>query len=243
GTIVRRHQIPLPPPHEDQFYSIHHFNINTEVTFHGRKYKIIDCDLYTKNFLRKIGVRVNPPASRPDDPYTKERWQRHLISTNPLRPYEHFDTLKQFLEYDGQVLGFSCVWNDPESPSSGPRELVLRYYLSDDTIDIREVLPENSGRDAVPLFLKRDKLPKNAPTTLYQPGTITNHTLLNVLGRSERNKGWYIRDTLQTGAVRQEFYKDSDLRIGAVINVWGRKILICDCDEFTKEHYRTKYGI
>lgn len=73
GTIVRRHQIPLPPPHEDQFYTIHHFNINTEVTFYGRKYKIVDCDLYTKNFLRKIGIRVNPPASLPDDPYTTER--------------------------------------------------------------------------------------------------------------------------------------------------------------------------
>ncbi|NXD92411.1 EFHC2 protein, partial [Chaetorhynchus papuensis] len=243
GTIVRRHQIPLPPPHEDQFYTIHHFNINTEVTFYGRKYKIVDCDLYTKNFLRKIGIRLNPPASCPDDPYTTERQKRHLASTNPLRPYERFDTLKQFLEFDGQVLGFSCVWHDPESRLSGPRELILRYYLADDTIDVREILPVNSGRDTVPYFLKRDKLPKNTPTPLFYPGTITNYTLLNVLGRSERNKGRYIRDILQTGAVRREFYKDSDLKIGAVINVWGRQILICDCDEFTKEHYRKKYGI
>ncbi|NXO19727.1 EFHC2 protein, partial [Cisticola juncidis] len=243
GTIVRRHRIPLPPPHEDQFYNIYHFNINIEVTFYGRKYKIVDCDLYTKNFLRKIGIRLNPPACRPDDPYITEREQRHLESTNPFHPYERFDTLKQFLEFDGQVLGFSCVWNDPESQLSGPRELVLRYYLSDDTIDIREVLPDNSGRDVVPLFLKRDKLPKNAPTALHRPGTITNYTLLNVLGKPERNKSYYIRDVLQTGAVHQDFYKDSDLKIGAVINVWGRQVLLCDCDEFTKEHYRKKYGI
>ncbi|NWV66826.1 EFHC2 protein, partial [Malurus elegans] len=243
GPIVRRHQIPLPPPNQDQFYTMYHFNINTEVTFYGRKYKIIDCDLYTKNFLRKIGIRVNPPASRPDDPYTTMREQRRKMSTNPFRPYMRFDTLKQFLEFDGQVLGFSCVWYDSESHVYGPRELILRYYLSDDTIDVREILPDNSGRDVVPYFLKRAKLPKNAPTGLYHPGTITNQTLLNVLGKSERNKGYYIRDILQTGAVRQEFYKDSDLRIGAVINVWGRQMLICDCDEFTKEHYRKKYGI
>jgi len=43
--------------------------------------------------------------------------------------------------------------------------------------------------------------------------------------------------------VHQEFYRDSDLKIGAIINVWGRKIMLCDCDEFTKEYYRTKYGI
>lgn len=73
GTIIRRHRIPLPPPCEDQFYTIDHFNINIEVTFYARKYKITDCDQFTKNFLRKMGVRLNPPASHPDDPYTQER--------------------------------------------------------------------------------------------------------------------------------------------------------------------------
>ena len=47
----------------------------------------------------------------------------------------------------------------------------------------------------------------------------------------------------QTGAVQDEFYKDSDLTLGGVVNVWGRRVVICDCDNFTKEHYRTKYGI
>ncbi|XP_030332238.1 EF-hand domain-containing family member C2 isoform X2 [Strigops habroptila] len=242
GTIVRRHRIPLPPPYENQFYTIDHFNINIEVTFYARKYKITDCDRFTKNFLRKMGVRLNPPASRPDDPYTQER-QKILDSMTPFRPYERIDTLKQFLEHDGHVLRFFCVWNDPESMFHDPRELVLHYYLSDDTIDIREIVPVNSGRDAIPLFLRRDKLPKHAPVGLYQPGTITDRTVLNVLGNSAGNKGRYILDNRKTGAVHQEFYKDSDLKIGAVINVWGRKIILCDCDEFTKEYYRTKYGI
>ncbi|XP_042644745.1 EF-hand domain-containing family member C2 isoform X1 [Tyto alba] len=242
GTIVRRHRIPLPPPQEDQFYTIHHFNINIEVILYARKYKIIDCDQFTKNFLRKMGVRLNPPTGRPDDPYTKER-QKILDSMKPLRPYERIDTLKQFLEHDGHVLRFFCVWDDPESMFHDPRELVLHYYLSDDTIDIKEIIPVNSGRDAVPLFLRRDKLPKYAPTGLYQPGTITSRTVLNVFGKLVGNRGHYILDNRKTGAVHQEFYKDSDLKIGAVINVWGRKIILCDCDEFTKEYYRTKYGI
>ncbi|NXD67336.1 EFHC2 protein, partial [Eolophus roseicapillus] len=242
GTIVRRHRIPLPPPDEDQFYTIDHFNINIEVTFYARKYKITDCDQFTKNFLRKMGVRLNPPASLPGDPYTQER-QKILDSMTPFRPYERIDTLKQFLEHDGHVLRFFCVWDDPESTFHDPRELVLHYYLSDDTIDIKEIVPVNSGQDAVPLFLRRDKLPKHAPVGLYQPGTITERTVLNVLGNLVGNKGRYIVDNRKTGAVHQEFYKDSDLKIGAVINVWGRKIILCDCDEFTKEYYRTKYGI
>ncbi|XP_025953804.2 EF-hand domain-containing family member C2 isoform X1 [Dromaius novaehollandiae] len=242
GTIVRRHRIPLPPPNEDQFYTVDHFNINIEVILYARRYRIIDCDQFTKNFLRKMGVRLNPPVCRPDDPYTKER-QKIVDNMKPLRPYERLDTLRQFLEFDGHVLRFFCVWDDPESMFHDPRELVLHYYLSDDTIEIKEMVPVNSGWDAVPLFLKRNKLPKYAPTGLYQPGTITNRTVLNVFGELVGNKGRYILDNRKTGAVHQEFYKDCDLTIGAVINVWGRKIVLCDCDEFTKEYYRTKYGI
>ncbi|XP_065600088.1 EF-hand domain-containing family member C2 [Cyrtonyx montezumae] len=242
GTIVRRHRIPLPPPNEDQFYTIDHFNINTEVTFYARRYMIIDCDRFTKKFLRKMGFKLNPPGNCPDDPYTKER-QKILDSMNPLRPYERIDTLKQFLEHDGHVLRFYCVWDDPDSLFHDPRKLILHYYLSDDTIDIKEILPVNSGRDVVPLFLRREKLPKHAPTGLYQPGTITSRTVLNVFGNSLGNRGRYILDNRKTGAVHQEFYKDDDLKIGAVINVWGRKLMLCDCDEFTKDYYRTKYGI
>ena len=30
----------------------------------------------------------------------------------PLRPYEKEDTLKQFLQFDRNVLRFYCVWDD-----------------------------------------------------------------------------------------------------------------------------------
>lgn len=41
-----------------------------------------------------------------------------------------------------------------------PREMVLHYFLADDTIEIREIIRANVGRDAVPMFLRRQKLPK-----------------------------------------------------------------------------------
>lgn len=83
-----------------------------------------------------------------------------IDSMKPLRPYERFDTLRQFLEHDGHVLRFYGVWDDTESMFGDVRELVLHYFLSDDTIEIKEVVPVNAGRDAVPLFLNRQKLPK-----------------------------------------------------------------------------------
>lgn len=78
----------------------------------------------------------------------------------PLRPYERHDTLKQFLDHDRKVLRFYCLWNDTGSVFGDSRELVLHYFLADDTIEIREVISPNSGRDTVAKFLHRSKLPK-----------------------------------------------------------------------------------
>ncbi|XP_071993870.1 EF-hand domain-containing family member C2 [Engystomops pustulosus] len=241
GTIIRRHRIPLPPPNDDQFYTVDHFNINKDIVFYSKIFKIVNCDEFTRNFLRKLGVRINPPGSIPADPYSTTRKQ---IEDNmkPLRPYERMDTLKQFLDHDRHVLRFYCLWDDTISPFGDSRELILHYFLADDTVEIIEVIPPNSGRDSVPVFLHRGKLPKQIPTRMYNPGEVTSRTVLNVFGPMGHG-GRYILDNLKTGSVHQEFYKDSDLTIGAAISVWGRNMILYDCDEFTKNHYRTKYGI
>ena len=73
------------------------------------------------------------------------------------------------------------------------------------------------------------------------PGKKTDRTVLNVFGPMGKG-GRYILDSLKTGALKQDFYTDADLSVGSIMNVWGRKMLICDCDEFTKQYYKTKYG-
>ncbi|KAM8752871.1 EF-hand domain-containing family member C2 [Rhynchonycteris naso] len=243
GTSIRRHRIPLPPPDDDQFYTMYHFNINIDIVFYGRTFKIYDCDAFTKNFLKKIGIKLNPPVQCPVDPYIKTR-RETVECMQPLRPYESFNTLEKFLEYDKKVLRFFCLWDDTDSLFGDRRQLILHYFLSDDTIEIRELLPRNSGRDPKSLFLERRKLPKYGPPGVYQPGEVTDHMVLNVYhGYKVSRVHGYLFDQCKVGKLEQEFYKDSDLSIGTTINVWGRKVLLCDCDEFTKTYYKTKYGI
>ncbi|XP_063811697.1 EF-hand domain-containing family member C2 isoform X1 [Pseudophryne corroboree] len=241
GTIIRRHRIPLPPPDNDHFYTVDHFNINKDIVLYSRTFNIVNCDAFTRNFLRKLGVRINPPGSIPADAYSTMRKQME-DNLNPLRPYERIDTLKQFLDYDRHVLRFYCFWDDTPSAFGDTRTLILHYFLADDTVEIIEVIPPNCGREYVPVFLHRGKLPKNGSPKMYKPGEITARTVLNVFGPLGHG-GRYILDNRKTGAVDQEFYKDCDLTIGAVISAWGRNIILCDCDEFTKNYYRTKYGI
>lgn len=75
GTLVRRHRIPRPPPHDDQFYRVEDFNIGQEINLYSRVYKITGGDPFTHNFLRKLGVKVGDEAkdTQPHDPYTRYR--------------------------------------------------------------------------------------------------------------------------------------------------------------------------
>ncbi|WAR28655.1 EFHC2-like protein [Mya arenaria] len=220
GTLIRRHRVSKPPPCDDEYYTVEDFNINKEINLYSKVFKITNCDEFTRNFLKKLGVRIQESTTGPNDPYSNYR-KAMDESMQPLRPYEKHDTLKQFLDHDRHVLRFYCYWDDTEAMFGDPREMVLHYFLADDTIEIREVIPANSGRDAAPMFLRRGKLPKNVEA-LKQPGKVTDRT---------------------TGASPTEFYNDSDLTLGAVVNVWGRKYLLVDCDDFTKEYYKTKYGM
>jgi len=240
GTLMRRHRVPLPAPMDDDFYTVDQFNVGNEVTLYGRKFKLTDCDQFTKTFLTKLGVRVGDDQTAPNDPYSRLR-EENDQSMQPLRPYERLDKLKQFLEHDRHVLRFMAEWDDTKSMFGDNRALVIHYFLADDTIEIREVIGSNSGRDSVPVFLKRAKLPKMAPLALRQPGEITDRTVLNVFGPMGHG-GRYILDSLKTGAVYNEYLTDADLQIGSCLNVYGRTILITDADDFTKDFYKSKYG-
>ena len=40
GTLIRRHRIPLPPPNDEQFYTVENFNVGQEITLYSRTFKI-----------------------------------------------------------------------------------------------------------------------------------------------------------------------------------------------------------
>lgn len=75
------------------------------------------------------------------------------------------------------------------------RQLELHYFLADDTVELLEKVPLNSGRDAVPVFLRRARLPKE-PKSLHQPGVATKRTVLNVFGPTGHG-GRFILDSLK----------------------------------------------
>lgn len=92
--------------------------------------------------------------------------------------------------------------------------MVVHYYLSDDTIEIKESIPANSGRGSNALFLRRCRLAKRPKV-----------------------------QNLGTNENEIEYFTEADLMIGSVIHLYGRPFVICNCDDFTKDYYRTNYEI
>lgn len=87
---------------------------------------------------------------------------------------------------------------------------------------------------------------QQAKNLIPLPGEEAPVTVLNVFGSmhsSACGKAHWLVDNMGGGGRDIEYYKDSDLAIGAVINIYGRAFTLTDCDEFTKTYYREKYGI
>ena len=87
----------------------------------------------------------------------------------------------------------------PHSMFGDPHVLVLHYFLANDTIEVIEKVAPNSGRDAFPVFLQRQKLPKQIEN-LKQPGVETKRTVLNVFGPMGHG-GRHILDSLKVSVI------------------------------------------
>ncbi|CAH1368316.1 hypothetical protein MTP99_009686 [Tenebrio molitor] len=239
GTLICRHRIRFPPPMDDNFHEMIDLNIGKEVEFYGRVFKITNCDRFTRNFLNRCGIAVPDSLNMPGDPYLELRIQE--TGTGKKKGKKKEDALGKFLANDRKVLRFYGYWDDQETVFGYLHRLEILYYLADDTIEIREVSSESCTKTTTFIFLHRDKIPKTY-NGLPNPGANCTSTVLNVLGPGLQG-GRFIKDPLSCGVEVTEYYCEKDLFIGSVINCYGRKLVLSDCDPYTREYYRSKYGL
>ncbi|KAI8838822.1 EF-hand domain-containing member C2 [Chytriomyces hyalinus] len=215
GTLIRRHRIQKQREENGQHFTITDLNVDKQVTLYSKTFMIIGCDQFTRQFLSNLGVHVPSNGTFPQDPYQTLR-DELTARMKATRPCEPKTSLKQFLENDRRVLRFYCIWDDTNSVFGDARHMVVHYYLSDDTVEIIESIPANSGRERNTLFLRRCKLPKRKSKFLYGSTAIESP---------------------------DDYFTERDFTIGAVLHLYGRPFVICDCDGFTQDYYRDKYGL
>ncbi|XP_054675408.1 EF-hand domain-containing protein 1 isoform X1 [Grus americana] len=216
GRLIRRHRVPKNDCGDH--YHWKDLNRGMNITMYGRTYRIVDCDPFTQVFLESQGIELNPPEKMVFDPYTELRRM-------PMRKYitpSDFDQLKQFLTYDKQVLRFYATWDDTNSVFGENRPYIIHYYLADDTVEIREVYRQNDGRDLFPVLIKRQRLPKTfVDKKKTFPSCVLEISDQEVL----------------------EWYTAKDFAVGKSTTLLGRTFFIYDCDGFTRNFYRDKFGI
>mmetsp|Transcript_85968 Transcript_85968/g.248149 ORF Transcript_85968/g.248149 Transcript_85968/m.248149 type:complete len:619 (+) Transcript_85968:42-1898(+) len=223
GQFLKRHRVPRPDG--DGFMGPDDFRCGIDVTLYGRTYHICGCDRFTRWFYEENGIDIGE-----DEPLVEDRWQTEykfrkaaergglppssqamdakLIAKAEIGQAAADKKLTQFLLNDRKVLRFKAYWDDT-TLYGGRIYFVLHYYLADNTVEINEAHCRNSGRDAYPVFYRRGPLTKKNQMNAY-PGMLSSD-----------------------GGV----YLPEDLHVGQAINVWGRKVVLYDCDDFTQKFY------
>eukprot|EP01018_Ginkgo_biloba_P008716 Gb_07640 [translate_table: standard] len=197
------------------YVTVSDFKLGSDITIYDRTFRICTVDSFTKRYILQKGFELGEEEDIPDQPLTayQESMKRHR-----LKHHKDFAT-KQFLENDGKVLRFFAVWDDRSSVYGDRRPYVLHYFLADDTIEVLEINERNSGRHAFPMLLRRGRLPREIPSDLMGKNLGSN------------------------ALPKTAYYKDTDLLVGSYVRVYNRDLLLHDCDEFTRNYYKTKYGV
>lgn len=231
--------------------SFHDLEVGSEVEIFGRVFVICDCDTFTREFLQSQGLNTEPERNIPENQYfarRPDRSKKHANITGNDWEFKRFHEYqyagrssvpsnhelqytKGFLENDRKILRFYCVWDDRERLHGDLRRFTLHHFLSDDTTEINEVLPRNSGHDPFPAFVKRQRIPKN-PFASKQ-ASFTHATSFHTA----------LKDPTKAADSQHEYYNASDFMVGKTIDIFNRKMLIYDCDTFTKQYYQRHFGL
>jgi len=219
GVFLKRQRIPRDAT--GITYHWKELNIGCNMSVYGKVIRITDCNEWTRRFLTKEGISVNPVESAPEDPYIVSRLPVDKPSNSYQTPSD-FDKLKQFLTLDRKVLRFFATWDDRQNMFGEMRNYILHYYLENDTIEIREKHEGNDGRDPFPILLARQKIPRN-----HRDLPFTFPTCALELTENEYT----------------DLLNPADFGVGRVTHIYGRDFLVTEVDEFTAQFYKQNFGL
>lgn len=229
GLFLRRQRVERPEG--GGIFKPSDFRCGTEVSFFGRTYHITGCDRFTRWYFSELGLEAGEDEEVLDDawhtnyklrkcaergalPSSKFAVEQKTIGQFQMGAPPVSKKLTQFVLNDRKVLRFKGYWDD--NTLYGARIYFnIHYYLADNTMEFNEAHCRNSGRYPAPIFFKRGVLKKKNVAHCV-PAMLSDES---------------------------GFYRPEDLRVGESIDVWGRKVVLFDCDDFTQKFYKDYMGI
>ncbi|CAE7587888.1 efhc2 [Symbiodinium sp. CCMP2456] len=229
GLFLRRQRVERPEG--GGIFKPSDFRCGMEVSFFGRTYHITGCDRFTRWYFSELGLEAGEDEEVLDDawhtnyklrkcaergalPSSKFAVEQKTIGQFQMGAPPVSKKLTQFVLNDRKVLRFKGYWDD--NTLYGARIYFnIHYYLADNTMEFNEAHCRNSGRYPAPIFFKRGVLKKKNVAHCV-PAMLSDES---------------------------GFYRPEDLRVGESIDVWGRKVVLFDCDDFTQKFYKDYMGI
>lgn len=216
GVFLKRHKVPKGDGSGDT-YTWQDLDAQMELEMYSRVYRITGYDDFTRSFYESENHPLTPCEESPDDMFNQTRVMMDMKQNPPdmAETKEYFEVklnggnpnkrLERYLANDRKVLQFTILWDDT-SYDGGEKTFMLNYFLSDNTMEIKEIKVANSGIDHFSMLLKRMQVPKK-PVLTHYPGMSLK---------------------------KEDYYLPEDLVIGRTITVYNRDVLLINCDEFSK---------
>lgn len=223
GVFLKRHKYPKP---NGDYYHWSDLDAGKEIEIYGRVYRITGYDEFTQKFYDHEGYPLSEQEHIPEDKFAETRFMVNMKQNPPdmQETKEYFEAklkggrknkgLASFIENDRKVLSFKVLWDDT-SYDGGEKVYTLNYFLSDKTMEVKEKKSSNSGYDPFPMLLKRMLVPRDPVLTHYPSMSLR----------------------------KEDYYQPGDLMIGYTIKIYGREMLIIDCDEYTRQWYRDNLDV
>ena len=204
------------------------FGVGLDISLGGFNIKLTDADVFTRSYMDSIGFPQQEGLMIPGDDFgslvalTKGR-DAHVVKTAEKVYNETLlggglpnRKLQQFLAHDREVCRFYAVLEDTSTPIYERRPFTIFYFLSDDTIEIREQYPLNCGREEFAIFAKRNKIPRASSSLVLLPSS--------------------------PSLPRSSFVGIADFKVGESVKLLSRDFFIYDADGFTRNFF-FKQGI
>eukprot|EP00835_Amoeboradix_gromovi_P001866 NODE_95_length_21460_cov_0.300220.p5 type:complete len:423 gc:universal NODE_95_length_21460_cov_0.300220:18535-17267(-) len=131
----------------DDHLEIFEMQLGTIVKVYGKAYKLLQMEDHGRAYLKKHGYDLGMNLRIPLTEKITQKTNYEVVKSFPL---------KQFIEYDKQVLRFFGLWDDSKNMFGEKHYLVVLYYLTDNSIEVHECA--QGDRNHSKSFLNRSKL-------------------------------------------------------------------------------------
>ncbi|GET86218.1 hypothetical protein, conserved [Leishmania tarentolae] len=239
GVFLKRQKVVADPRQREQFpgeeyVSLNFLNVGGSVRLNATEFFLYDCDKFTRDFLTVLGVEVGEPVECPDDFFMSEygRYQERLKSgklglLSQDYSADEVEHSVRFIRDGGKMLRFYGILDERDSfPGGMVRKLEVMLFVEDNSMAILQ--RQSSAESCQGLYLSRCWLPRSGSVAKANELTFAHR----VNGQREPDMG-----------IPDAYYRDVDLDVGVTLNVFGRSVLLYDCDDYTREFFMERYGV